>query len=60
MSDRSPKIAVTVTEVVEVTPLIKRFRLEAANGALSRPSRAAPMWWSSSTTAPSCAATPIR
>ena len=32
MSDRSPKIVVTVTEVVEVTPLIKRFRLEAANG----------------------------
>ncbi len=43
VSDRSPKIAVTVTEVVEVTPLIKRFRLEAANGAPSRPSPGAPM-----------------
>ncbi len=33
MSDKTPKIAVTVTEVVEVTPLIKRFHLEAADGA---------------------------
>ncbi len=33
MSDRSPKIVVTVTEVVAVTPLIKRFRLEDPKGA---------------------------
>jgi ferredoxin-NADP reductase len=33
LSDKAPRIAVTVTEVVEVTPLIKRFRFEAPDGA---------------------------
>ncbi len=33
MSDRAPKIAVMVTDVVEVTPLIKRFRFAALDGA---------------------------
>ena len=32
MSDKTPRIAVKVTDIVEVTPLIKRFRFEAADG----------------------------
>jgi ferredoxin-NADP reductase len=32
VSDKTPRIAVRVTDIVEVTPLIKRFRFEAADG----------------------------
>ena len=32
MSDKAPRIAVKVTEIVEVTPLIKRFRFEPVEG----------------------------
>jgi len=32
VSDKTPRIPVKVTEVVEVTPLIKRFRFEAVDG----------------------------
>ena len=32
MSDKTPKIAVAVTEISEITPLIKRFRLEPIEG----------------------------
>ena len=32
MSDKAPRIAVVVTDVVDVTPLIKRFRFEPVGG----------------------------
>ena len=39
---KAPRIAVRVTDVIDVTPLIKRFRFEAAEGIL--PSFAAYSW----------------
>jgi ferredoxin-NADP reductase len=37
MSDKTPKIAVTVTEVAEITPLIKRFRFEPSETGIVLP-----------------------
>ena len=37
MSDRTPKLLVRTTEVTDVTPLIRRFRFEAADGGVLPP-----------------------
>jgi ferredoxin-NADP reductase len=37
MTDKTPKIAVTVTEITEITPLIKRFRFEPSEAGAVLP-----------------------